>query len=104
MSTPKTSLPQSQPQSQSQSQSRSSTGRHSNRSLVLLVAVGALAGLLLWAKLRLVSNMPRSVYADPHAAQPAPHAPPPSKDHAAGAPAPAPASQKGEHADSPSVK
>ena len=37
-----------------------------------LVALTALAGVLLWAKLRLVSNMPRSVYADPKPAVPRP--------------------------------
>ncbi|MCC6427034.1 MAG: hypothetical protein IT435_09465 [Phycisphaerales bacterium] len=33
----------------------------------LILAMVALAGVLLWAKLRLVSNMPRSVYAEPKA-------------------------------------
>jgi hypothetical protein len=35
------------------------------RGLTFMLALGAVAGILLWAKLRLVSNMPRSVYADP---------------------------------------
>ncbi|HLO41995.1 MAG TPA: hypothetical protein VK176_13295 [Phycisphaerales bacterium] len=35
------------------------------RGVAFMLALGALAGVLLWAKLRLVSNMPRSVYAQP---------------------------------------
>jgi hypothetical protein len=35
------------------------------RGLTFMLALGAVAGILLWAKLRLVSNMPRSVYAEP---------------------------------------
>ncbi len=44
------------------------TKRSYPRSLALMLGIGALAGVLLWAKLRLVSNVPRSVYADPKAA------------------------------------
>jgi hypothetical protein len=33
--------------------------------LFSILALSAVAGLLLWAKLRLVANIPRSVYADP---------------------------------------
>lgn len=33
----------------------------------ILVAVGFTVSLLLWAKLRLVGDVPRSVYADPKA-------------------------------------
>lgn len=32
---------------------------------VLVVVCGSLAGLLIWSKLRLVSDLPRSAYADP---------------------------------------
>lgn len=35
------------------------------RSLALLLCLGALAGVLIWAKLRLVTDIPRSAYADP---------------------------------------
>lgn len=35
------------------------------RSLSLLLCLGALAGVLIWAKLRLVTDIPRSAYADP---------------------------------------
>ncbi len=35
--------------------------------MALVAGIGALAGVLIWAKLRLVSNVPRSVYADPKA-------------------------------------
>jgi hypothetical protein len=36
------------------------------RSLSLLLCLGALAGVLIWAKLRLVTDIPRSAYADPN--------------------------------------
>ena len=36
------------------------------RSLSLLFCLGALAGVLIWAKLRLVTDIPRSAYADPN--------------------------------------
>jgi hypothetical protein len=49
------------------SNSRSGSRPHGAR-WQTLVMLTALAGVLLWAKLRLVSNMPRSVYADPKAA------------------------------------
>jgi len=32
---------------------------------VLVLVCGSLAGLLIWSKLRLVSDLPRSAYADP---------------------------------------
>lgn len=35
------------------------------RSFSLLLCLGALAGVLIWAKLRLVTDIPRSAYADP---------------------------------------
>lgn len=35
------------------------------RNLALLFCLGALAGILIWAKLRLVTDIPRSAYADP---------------------------------------
>ncbi len=38
--------------------------RHT-RSLVLMLSIGMLAGVLIWAKLRLVTDIPRSAYADP---------------------------------------
>ena len=33
--------------------------------LGILMCLGALAGVLIWAKLRLVTDIPRSAYADP---------------------------------------
>ncbi|MCG3123504.1 MAG: hypothetical protein GIKADHBN_01924 [Phycisphaerales bacterium] len=53
------------------SSSRSGSRSHGAR-WQTLVMLTALAGVLLWAKLRLVSNMPRSVYADPKPAAPRP--------------------------------
>ncbi len=38
---------------------------NTTRSLSLLLCLGALAGVLIWAKLRLVTDIPRSAYADP---------------------------------------
>ncbi|MFG0299399.1 MAG: hypothetical protein ACF8K1_07360 [Phycisphaerales bacterium JB047] len=35
------------------------------RNLSLLLCLGALAGVLIWAKLRLVTDIPRSAYAAP---------------------------------------
>jgi len=35
------------------------------RNLALLLCLGTLAGVLIWAKLRLVTDIPRSAYADP---------------------------------------
>lgn len=35
------------------------------RSVSLLLCMGMLAGVLIWAKLRLVTDIPRSAYADP---------------------------------------
>ena len=35
------------------------------RSASLMLCLGALAGVLIWAKLRLVTDIPRSAYADP---------------------------------------
>ncbi len=35
------------------------------RSFSLVFALGMLAGVLIWAKLRLVTDIPRSAYADP---------------------------------------
>lgn len=46
-----------------------------------MLSAGALAGVLIWAKLRLVENIPRSAYAEPDRAlnepdpQPEPHSP-----------------------------
>jgi len=42
---------------------QSLTGKTRNLSLVL--CLGLLAGVLIWAKLRLVTDIPRSAYADP---------------------------------------
>jgi hypothetical protein len=46
---------------------KQSNGHMSNttRSASLLLSLGALAGVLIWAKLRLVTDIPRSAYADP---------------------------------------
>ena len=41
-----------------------STG-NATRSFALLFCLGALAGILIWAKLRLVTDIPRSAYAEP---------------------------------------
>lgn len=38
---------------------------NTTRSFSLLLCLGALAGVLIWAKLRLVTDIPRSAYADP---------------------------------------
>jgi hypothetical protein len=35
------------------------------RSLTFMLCLGMLAGVLIWAKLRLVTDIPRSAYADP---------------------------------------
>jgi hypothetical protein len=35
------------------------------RSLTFVLCLGMLAGVLIWAKLRLVTDIPRSAYADP---------------------------------------
>lgn len=40
-------------------------GKRSRRSVGGLLAFAAAAGLLIWTKLRLVTDIPRSVYADP---------------------------------------
>lgn len=37
----------------------------STRGIALLLCLGTLAGVLIWAKLRLVTDIPRSAYADP---------------------------------------
>lgn len=39
--------------------------RGATRSVALLLCLGTLAGVLIWAKLRLVTDIPRSAYADP---------------------------------------
>ncbi len=39
------------------------------RNLTLVLCMGMLAGVLIWAKLRLVTDIPRSAYADPKEAQ-----------------------------------
>jgi len=36
-----------------------------SRGLLVILSVGMLAGVLIWAKLRLVTDIPRSAYADP---------------------------------------
>lgn len=45
--------------------SKSSSGPFHARNFSLLLCLGALAGVLIWAKLRLVTDIPRSAYADP---------------------------------------
>ncbi len=44
-------------------------GGNVTRSFALLLCMGALAGVLIWAKLRLVTDIPRSAYADPREEQ-----------------------------------
>ncbi|MDF1810045.1 MAG: hypothetical protein P1U42_10150 [Phycisphaerales bacterium] len=39
------------------------------RNLALMMCLGMLAGVLIWAKLRLVTDIPRSAYADPRETQ-----------------------------------
>ena len=36
-----------------------------SRGLMVMLSIGMLAGVLIWAKLRLVTDIPRSAYADP---------------------------------------
>ncbi len=43
---------------------RRSLIKHS-RGLLVMLSIGMLAGVLIWAKLRLVTDIPRSAYADP---------------------------------------
>ncbi len=40
--------------------------RRGRYALSTTLSIGALAGLLIWTKLRLVSDLPRSAYAVPH--------------------------------------
>jgi len=40
--------------------------RRARHGLSTVLSIGALAGLLIWTKLRLVSDLPRSAYAVPH--------------------------------------
>lgn len=40
------------------------------RNLTLILSIGMLAGVLIWAKLRLVTDIPRSAYADPRDVEP----------------------------------
>lgn len=47
------------------SSDRSQRQSGATRSLSLLLCLGALAGVLIWAKLRLVTDIPRSAYAEP---------------------------------------
>ncbi len=49
----------------SNNQSRNPHAGNATRNLSLLFCLGALAGVLIWAKLRLVTDIPRSAYADP---------------------------------------
>ena len=41
-----------------------------SRQAAFVLSAGALAGVLIWAKLRLVTDIPRSAYAVPDQAQP----------------------------------
>jgi hypothetical protein len=45
--------------------SKNSTFVKQTRNLALVLCMGTLAGVLIWAKLRLVTDIPRSAYADP---------------------------------------
>ncbi len=38
---------------------------HRSRGILVVLSLGMLAGVLIWAKLRLVTDIPRSAYADP---------------------------------------
>ncbi len=40
--------------------------RRARQGLSTVLGIGAMAGLLIWTKLRLVSDLPRSAYAVPH--------------------------------------
>ena len=40
------------------------------RNLTFVLCMGMLAGVLIWAKLRLVTDIPRSAYADPRELEP----------------------------------
>jgi len=42
---------------------------HHTRNLTLMLSLGMLAGVLIWSKLRLVTDIPRSAYADPREVQ-----------------------------------
>lgn len=44
---------------------RTRTARRFNKALTLMLGVGTLAGVLIWAKLRLVTDIPRTVLAEP---------------------------------------
>lgn len=49
---------------------RSSRGiMKQSRNLAAVLCLGMLAGVLIWAKLRLVTDIPRSAYADPREVQ-----------------------------------
>ncbi len=41
------------------------TNKFIKRSTTLVLGMGMLAGVLIWAKLRLVTDIPRSAYAEP---------------------------------------
>jgi len=73
------------------------------RFVTSLALMGALAGVLIWSKLRLSTNMPRSAYADPKDAQVDPAADPvDATDTTAEAPVPAidpDAASSAEHAE-----
>ena len=47
----------------------SQTIRKQTRNLTLVLCMGMLAGVLIWAKLRLVTDIPRSAYAEPNEAK-----------------------------------
>ncbi|MEX0877156.1 MAG: hypothetical protein WD114_06825 [Phycisphaerales bacterium] len=49
----------------SSNRKRRFTISRSTRGIALLLCLGTLAGVLIWAKLRLVTDIPRSAYADP---------------------------------------
>ncbi len=49
-----------------QNHKASQTVTKHTRNLTLVLCMGMLAGVLIWAKLRLVTDIPRSAYADPN--------------------------------------
>jgi len=61
-------------------QSRKSSIISKVRSFSLVFALGMIAGVLIWAKLRLVTDIPRSAYADPREVDDQSQAPKPNEN------------------------
>ena len=61
-------------------QSRKSSFFTKARSFSLVFALGMIAGILIWAKLRLVTDIPRSAYADPREVDDQSQPPRPNQD------------------------